>query len=514
MKTLTAAVMLLLVGQQPLPRQLQVAQIEDPRVRNAGIVVIGGQNPVITNAPQQLPAIQLEQRQQQPQLTGAPFNVNFRDADLRLALVTLAQANGLNLVMPPDVSGTVTIDLNNVTLPQALDAILLPRGMQYTIVENILQADRIQMETRQFTFDYITTQRTLSRSLSASSTAGGGGGGFAGISGGGPVGGGGGGGGGSSSASLSGSEQTNLLQDVQTGLDALKSAAGKIIFNRMAGIIFATDFPRNLDAIQLFLEAIQNSVHRQVVIEAKVIEVKLNNDLQVGVNWNAVLGNAMRLEQPLGLGSGSIQVGATIGDFNAVLTALAAQGTVDILSSPTISTLNNQPAIIRVGTQDVFFTTTTQVDPRTGTIIQTATTPSTINEGIVLDVTPQISDDGIIMMNIHPTITERTGQATSPRGDSVPIVDVRETDTVVRVRQGETVFIGGLISDRKLETVNKVPLLGDIPFLGNVFRRTSRENRKTDLVILLTPRILDIRSAVDYTKSRIEAQERLKVEQR
>ena len=169
---------------------------------------------------------------------------------------------------------------------------------------------------------------------------------------------------------------------------------------------------------------------------------------------------------------------------------------------------------MRVGTQDIFFTTTTQVDPRTGTIVQTAITPSAITEGIVLDVTPQISDDGIIIMNIHPTVTERTGQATSPRGDSVPIVDVRETDTVVRVKEGGTVLIGGLISDRLIETANKVPVLGDLPLIGGFFRNTSRQTRRTDLVILLTPKILDVQSAMDYTRNRIENQDRLKAERK
>ena len=127
-------------------------------------------------------------------------------------------------------------------------------------------------------------------------------------------------------------------------------------------------------------------------------------------------------------------------------------------------------------------------------------------------MTPQISDDGVITMNVHPTITERTGQVTSPQGLSVPIVDVRETDTVVRVREGGTVMIGGLISDRTIDNAEKVPVLGDIPLLGGLFRRSTKELRKTDLVILLTPRLLDLQTAVDYTRSRIENQERLKTQ--
>jgi MSHA type pilus biogenesis protein MshL len=281
----------------------------------------------------------------------------------------------------------------------------------------------------------------------------------------------------------------------------------------MAGLVFVTDFPANLDAIGVFLEFVQNAVNRQVVIEAKFIEVQLNEDSQAGVNWNVVIGNTLVASQGLG-SSTAFQIGVTGEDFSFLLNLLSDQGTVNVLSSPSVLTMHNQPAVVRIGTQDVFFTTTTQVDPRTGTIVQTATTPSTINEGVVLDVTPTISDDGIIMLNIHPTITERTGQAVSPLGDSVPIVDVRETDVVVRVADGQTVIIAGLISDRQLNQVSKVPLLGDIPIVGNIFRRTTTENRKSDLAILLTPRILTVQTAVDYTRTRTEAQQRLLQEDR
>ena len=497
------------IAQQRLPGTLQVSQIEDPRGRPAAVIVVGGGQggPVITN--RQLPAPQIEQTPQ-AQAPGTRFTVQFAEADLRGVLSALAQYHGLNLVMPPAVSGMVTVDLNMVTLQEALDAILTPRNLQYSVDGSLLRVDVIQMESRTFSFDYITTQRALSRSVTASSSAGGGvsiqGGGGAG---GGGVTGGGGGGGGGGGASVSGTESTNLLLDVEAGLNAMKSATGKFVYNKMAGLIFATDFPKNLDAMGLFLETVEGAVHRQVVIEAKVVEVKLNEDSQAGINWNAVLGNALRIEQTLGV-QGAFQATATYKDFNAVLSALQNQGTVDVLSSPTIATLNNQPAVIRVGTQDVFFTTTTQVDPRTGTIVQTSVTPAAINEGIVLDVTPQISDDGIITMDIHPTITERTGQATSPRGDSVPIVDVRETDVVVRIAEGETVMIGGLISNRKIETINKIPVLGDVPLIGGLFRRSVKETRKVDLVILLTPRILNVRTAVDYTKKRLEEQDKFR----
>jgi MSHA type pilus biogenesis protein MshL len=485
---------------------LQISELESPR-QAPGIVAVAGQNPIITGTPQ-IPATQLEPGAR-AQRFDMPVSVEFAEADLRAALTALAQYYGLNLAMPPDIMDMVTIDLDNATLTRALEAILTPRGLEYTVDGDLLRVNQVQMETRSFNFDYITTQRSLSRSVSASSSAGGSPLGTGAIAGGAVAGGGGGGGG--SSTSISGTEQTNLFQDLRASLDMLKSENGRVIINQMASLVFVTDFPKNLDLIETFLETVESAVQRQVIIEARIVEVKLNQDSQAGVNWTAVLGNALRLEQDFGTVASTFKLGVTNGDFTALLSALKTVGTVNVLSSPTVATLNNQPAVIRVGTQDVFFTTTTQVDPRTGTIVQTAIVPQAINEGVVLDVTPQISDDGIITMNIHPTITERTGQVTSPRGDTVPIVDVRETDTVVRIQEGQTVMIAGLISDRQLETVSKVPVLGNVPIVGGLFRRTTKENRKTDLVILLTPRVLNVRTAVDYTRSRIEEQEQLKL---
>jgi type IVB pilus formation R64 PilN family outer membrane protein len=464
---------------------------------------------------QQLPAIQLEQ---QPQARGLDtvFSINFRDASLVAALNTLAQYAGLNLVIDPSISGTITQDLNNVILVQALDAILPPRGLQYRLTNGILRIEKVQMESRTFKFDYITTSRRLSRSINASATAAGANGtagtGFSGTTG--TTGATttvGGGNSGGSSASLSGSETANLESDVEAALIKLKSNDGNVIYNKIAGVIFVTDYPRYLDQIAFFLETIQNAVNKQVVIESQILEVSLNNTSQFSVNYSLAIGNALKITQPFA-SAGGFQITGTYKNSTAVISALSTLGKVKILSSPTIATLNNQPAIMRVATQDVFFNTITQVDPRTGIIVQTSIIPAEVDEGIVLDITPNISDDGIITANVHPTITERTGQALSPNGSTVPIVDVRETDTVVRIREGETIFIGGLIADRTIENVNKVPVLSNLPLVGNLFKSTSKEVTKTDLVILLTPRVLDLQNAVDYTKSRIESQERFKAE--
>jgi type II secretory pathway component GspD/PulD (secretin) len=162
---------------------------------------------------------------------------------------------------------------------------------------------------------------------------------------------------------------------------------------------------------------------------------------------------------------------------------------------------------MRIGTQDVYFDTTTQVNAQSGELLQSSVRPNSITEGVVLSVTSQISADGIIHMSINPSITEKTGVATSRLGDSVPIISVRETDTLVRVRQGETVVIAGLMQDRASKDQSQVPLLGDLPLVGNLFKRTNNRRVKTDLVILLTPTIMgpsDLATTVQRELLRID----------
>jgi type II secretory pathway component GspD/PulD (secretin) len=152
---------------------------------------------------------------------------------------------------------------------------------------------------------------------------------------------------------------------------------------------------------------------------------------------------------------------------------------------------------MRIGTQDVFFITTSQIDAATGRILQTTVTPQPVTQGVVLSVTPQVAGDGMINMSISPSITERTGQATSRLGDTVPIMAVREADTLVRVHENETIVIAGLMQEKITSDQAKVPVLGDLPVIGGLFRREERTSRKTDLVILLTPTIMTPGRIVD-----------------
>jgi MSHA type pilus biogenesis protein MshL len=265
--------------------------------------------------------------------------------------------------------------------------------------------------------------------------------------------------------------------------------------DRKAALMQVTDYPDRLDKIGLYLDAVQNRATRQVSIQAKVIEVALNDEFSAGINWNLVIhraGSSVSVTQnlvPAG-SAGTFTAALNIKDFTGLLNAFATQGRVNVVATPQVNALNNEPAIMRVGTQDVFFRTTSQVDVATGRILQTTVEPQAITEGVVLSVTPQISGDGMINLSISPSLTERTGQAVSRFGDTVPILSVREADTLVRVHENETIVIAGLMDERISKNQAKVPFLGDLPGIGGLFRRDVRTRRKTDLVILLTPTIM------------------------
>jgi len=266
----------------------------------------------------------------------------------------------------------------------------------------------------------------------------------------------------------------------------------------------------------VYIEAYETRALRQVRIVAKILEVELREEFSAGIDWSLLLknaGDAVAITQRLAptRGSGAFTIGVNIKDFTGLLEAFAGQGRVNVMASPWVMAMNNEPAVMRVGTQDVYFVTTSQVDASSGQILQTVVTPQTINEGVTLSVTPQITADGVVNMSIMPSITERTGTATSRLGDQVPIVSVRETDTLVRVHEGETIVIAGLMQDRTSADTSKVPLLGDIPLVGGLFRREERSKRKTDLVILLTPTVM---TSEEITASSAADEQRLYEAQR
>jgi MSHA type pilus biogenesis protein MshL len=488
------------------------------------------------------------------------FSVYARDSNIQDVLLAFSKDSELNIVIDPDLNGKVTIDLKRVTLKEALGAILSPLGWTYVIDGKFIKVSRPQMETRIFTLNYIATKRTGKREVYASTSTGGGletsslPGQQVALSPGGIR---------TGYTDLISVDEVDLWRDIQKGLEGLIFGASqekdipsdkdkaawtrvdekgkKLIINKSAGIIMVTDYPVHLNKVASYLETVEGSSQRQVSIQAKIMEVILSDDHKEGINWQVIEGLPRSINVAWGLSdktktkgfpgsttgfvSGTSSSGGTSassidipGTFKIapygglfaigaagtevalsdIMQAIALQGDVKILSSPTISTLNNQKAVIRVGNQDVFFITGAVATQTTVTqIVQ----PMTIDIGIILDVTPQIAEDGTIIMNIHPSITDKTGEKTTPDGKSTfPLISVRETDTTVKVRDGQTIIIAGLMQERTQENYTGVPVLDSIPLLGGLFRYKTGTKTNSELVIMITPTLQVGKKVEDFTK--------------
>lgn len=285
----------------------------------------------------------------------------------------------------------------------------------------------------------------------------------------------------------------------------------KLIVNELAGIVQVTDYAENISNIESFLEDVERAVRKQVMIQAHIIEVALDDSYKFGINWDAVLqlpGNldltlSQNLVIPLPTGSSPVfKVDFNHRKVDGILEAMKGQGQVNVLSSPKISTMNNQRAVIKLTTKEVSWVNTRTYITSGGSSLPVDTTTPQIDEiGLFLDVTPQIDNDGIITMQIHPSISEKLSDSTSPDGKSTkPILKVREVDTMIKTRNGQTIVIAGLITDKINDTTTKVPILGDIPLFGNAFKQVIQEKKKSELVILLTPYVLTDQSIEDIRR--------------
>lgn len=421
-------------------------------------------------------------------------------ADARELFLSLARENDFNLVLSPEVTGTVTMDIKEATAEELMDEVCGMLGCRAVFGGNTVRVAPEKRVTRVFPVDYLITGRTGSGSLMASTSTSGGGGGSGGTS----------GASAGTSTTSSESQSTNTVTteekvDFWGGLAdeigaLLSPGSGKVVVNRTSGTVTVTDYMANVDEVERYLRMIEARVRTGVVIETRIMEVTLDDSTQYGIDWTAfpdlsslslsgsLAGGATAI-QGLSTGSTTFQLGVAGSKFNAFLDAQAQAGNLNILSAPKVSTLNNQKAIIRIGRQDVFFRAVVTPASTTSAAFTTYT-PDSVTEGIILSVTPQVGQDGRIMLSIHPTITEKVGVAVAPDQNTAPILDVREANTVVTVADGETVFIGGLMQERTQETATSVPLLGDIPYLGALFRKNEQIKKKTELVILISPRIV------------------------
>ena len=353
------------------------------------------------------------------------------------------------------------MNLKNVTLPEVLKNVLEPLGLDFAIESDFIRVSRGERITRIFQLNYIISRRKGVGHLKAARGQIGTNAKHAGADAAVPQ--------GSASFILS-SEETDLWREIESGLAQMVSS-GKhkdsaavskgerdpfYSINRQSGVILVRDYPEALLRVAEFLEAVEGSVQRQVFIQAKIIEVTLNEDFKSGIDWSEVV--ALK-------GVGDRQPGVGVGDasLDEVIGALLKQGEISVLSSPKLATLNNQRAVMKAGREDIYFVSESQ-----GVAKKAAFVPAPVAEGIVLDVVPQINANGTIMMSIHTHISEKAGERISPDGmSSLPILEVRESNNVVLARNGQTVVIGGLM--KTVRKNNKEAAPGRFSLLGHLF---------------------------------------------
>ncbi len=443
-------------------------------------------------------------------------------------LSEVASNAGLGLQLAPDATGKVNVHLENVPLPSALAAILEPINLGWEILSGALIVYKEGMVTRWLSFDYPVTKREGRGELLVSAGTGGG-----------ESGGGGGGGEGGGEENESHVTTTvimsvwpQIIQALQTlvfpgeeviggvesdgdGIAAsISDTHGRtLVVNPMAGLIQVTAEWSRVERAATLLGSLEESLRRQVAIEVQILEVTLRDTDRTGIDWTVLAGQpdfGTGLATTEGLENPGFSFVVNGTDAYGVMEMISEQGTIKVLSTPRITTLNNQKAVVRVVVEEVFFEA--MVEPAvltdegsTNPVVEYS--PRIFPVGIVLDVTPQIGKDRMVTLNVHPTITDIVRVETSPNEDTQPVLSVRELDTVGMVKDGETLVIAGLMSEGLKKTDKGIPLLKSIPLLGYFFKRSYREKTKTELVMLLSPVILDearMRSSAETAKQLIK----------
>ena len=433
------------------------------------------------------------------------FSFRAENVPMKQALAIFARANNLNIIPDLDIEGEVTVDFRDLPLDYAMRAILEANGYYFVQDGRVLRVRN--NETRIFQIDYIQATRAgqgsnavqISSGSGSSGSGSGSGGGAGGSSGGGSEG---------STMTVTNTSTINFWGDLGEQLKSMISEKGSYTINSLSGTVLVRDNHRNVEMIADYLEMVTASVVRQIDLEVEIYEVALNDSFQLGINWQYV---SQRLDSTIGVGSplsGGVIVNTPVygptpssnavrivhqrGDFTAVLDALKQQGELKVVSKPRLRTLNNQPAVVRVG-QDlpIFMTTKTTQNSGVSSTIDITETISTITVGTVLSITPQVSRDGLITLDITPAVSRLVRMEESGTGiTTAPVIDIRQASSIVRVRDGATIVMGGLVQDSEATTRRKVPLLGSIPLIGKAFTGKYESKERTELVFFLTPRVV------------------------
>jgi MSHA biogenesis protein MshL len=486
------------------------------------------------------------------------FNVSFNNVPAQQFFRSIVAGTRYNILVHPDVSGSITANLKDVTLQETLDAVREMYGYDYRIEGTRISIKPLTMQTKMFRVNYLVGNRRGMSNLRVSSTS---------------V---------QNAVNQNGSQNngqnngqnnnqnsgqngqngqqqtqvestdvstisnTDFWGDLKTSIEAIvgsKDGGRSVVISPQSGVIVIRAMPDELRNVDAYLKATQLAVDRQVILEAKILEVELNDSFQSGVNWasfasiksghdNRVSGGLVAPGSsltPLPFGGGQpatitdpstglsassgfslSNAAATAGsmfglavqtsNFAALISFLETQGTVHVLSSPRVAAVNNQKAVLKIGTDEFFVTgVTTNTN---ATAAGTTTTPSVTLQaffsGVVLDVTPQIDEKGNILLHVHPSVSQvSTVNKTVALGTAgnlqLPLAAsaTSELDSIVRGSNGQVVAIGGLMRQSSTADNSQVPIAGSVPVLGSLFGARKRVNQKRELVVLIKPTIVE-----------------------
>jgi len=476
------------------------------------------------------------------------YTVVVNQVPIRELLFSMARDAELNLDIDNDISGKITMNAIDQTLPRILERIESQASITYELDGDTLKVKADNPVLRVYEIDYLNIERSSGGKVSVSTEIGATGTGVQqGNAGSGGSGGSSGGGDNKANSEIE-NESINAFWSTLTlniasilGEDASANASlvqtsNNIIVNRESGIIAVRANAKQHRSVRNFIDQVVGSVQRQVLIEATIAEVRLSDTYQAGIDWSVVsetatIGNETVLtkggiQDVIGgsLGASPFFQLATAGNVNGnalniTLKALETFGDVKVLSSPKVMALNNQTAILKVVDNEVFFTTNVEVDA--GSVNQNSTVVvdtdvNTVPIGFVMSVTPYIDNGEQVTLNVRPTISRIIRFVNDPNPilaeqnveSQIPVIQVREIETMLKINDSETAVIGGLMQDQINKENRGVPILSSIPLLGSLFSYTEEEYVKSELVIFIRPVVMQHASLdgdlADYKKYLLE----------
>ncbi len=473
---------------------------------------------------------------QQVQPAQQRFNVAAANVDITDFFTSLVADTDYSVAIHPAVSGQITLDLKQVTLNETFAVIEQLYGYHIQQVGSIYKVMPGGLRTETIPVNYLLMQRSGNSSISVTA------GGISSSQNGGQNNSNSGNNqngnqnnnnqnnnnqngsnqnnqsGQSNGSSVQSFSETNFWKDLKEAIaGVMGSGPGRsVVVSPQAGLVTVRGLPAEIEAVRSYLGQTEASLQRQVILEVKIIEVTLNDDYQQGINWTKIAGtigstdinfsnNSFNLGNNItaqigGLGS----IGFEGDDFSGVINLLETQGNAQVLSSPRVTAINNQKAVIKVGSDEYYVTgvsSSSNLTDTTGTgtgITRDVPIPELepFFSGIALDVTPQINLDGDVILHVHPSVSETTELSKSinlggTSSYTLPSAqtNIRESDTIIKARNGEIVVIGGLMQSTISDNESKVPVLGSVPLFGKLFTNISKVERKKELIILIKPTV-------------------------